>query len=53
MYNILYFYMLQVVVPALNNEPSLFSCCAADVTEVTGREQTEGQPAKKGRGRKQ
>jgi hypothetical protein len=31
----------------------VFSLDAADLSEVTGKEQTEAQPGKKGRGRKQ
>lgn len=34
------------------NKYSVVLCCAADITEVTGKEQT-AQPPKRGRGRKQ
>lgn len=35
-----------------DDKKQLFVTCAADITEVTGKEQT-AQPAKRGRGRKQ
>jgi hypothetical protein len=31
----------------------LFLCCAADTSEVSGKEQAEQQQTKKGRGRRQ
>jgi hypothetical protein len=31
----------------------LFLCCAADISEVSGKEQAEQQQTKKGRGRRQ